>query len=133
MNQTLKHSKQRDALLTLLRSVTCHPSAEWLYNELKADFPKMSLATVYRNLGVLCECGEAIRLDVGDRTVHYDAQTSDHSHLFCTVCRRVSDLGEHELDNIDSTLEQNYGVSIQSHSFIFYGVCCECNQNYNNE
>ena len=57
MNQVLKHSKQRDALLALLRSVTSHPSAEWLWSELKKDFPQMSLATVYRNLGVLCECG----------------------------------------------------------------------------
>ena len=53
MSNEFKHSKQRDALLTLLKSVTCHPSAEWLYNELKHDFPKLSLATVYRNLSVL--------------------------------------------------------------------------------
>ena len=47
MNQTLKHSKQREALMELLGSVTYHPSAEWLYNELKKDYPKLSLATVY--------------------------------------------------------------------------------------
>ena len=98
MNQVLKHSKQRDALLALLRSVTSHPSAEWLWSELKKDFPQMSLATVYRNLGVLCECGEAIRLDIGDGTVRYDAQTRAHNHFFCTSCHRLSDIGEDETD-----------------------------------
>lgn len=127
MNQVLKHSKQRDALLALLRSVTSHPSAEWLWSELKKDFPQMSLATVYRNLGVLCECGEAIRLDIGDGTVRYDAQTRAHNHFFCTSCHRLSDIGEDETDGIDRVLEEKYGVNIASHSFVFYGKCRECN------
>lgn len=131
MTPTLKHSKQRDALLELLRSVTCHPTAEWLWAELRRDYPKMSLATVYRNLGVLCENGDAIRIDVGDGNVHYDAQTFDHNHFFCTECRRLSDIGGNELDDVDSLLERKYGVSISSHSFIFYGVCRECIQNNN--
>lgn len=128
MNQILKHSKQRDALLALLGSVTCHPSAEWLHSELKKDFPQMSLATVYRNLGVLCECGQAIRLDIGDGTVRYDAQTRDHNHFFCTSCHSLSDIGSDETDGIDRLLEEKYGVSIASHSFIFYGTCRECNK-----
>ncbi len=132
MNQTLKHSRQREALLELLRSVTCHPSAERLYAELKKDYPRMSLATVYRNLGVLCECGEAIRLDVGDGTVHYDAQTFDHNHFFCTSCHRLDDIGGDELDGVDHLLEDKYGVRIESHSFIFYGKCRECNKNNKN-
>lgn len=133
MNQPHKHSKQREALLELLQSVTCHPSAEWLYAQLKNDYPKMSLATVYRNLGVLCESGEAIRLDVGDGTVHYDAQTFDHNHFFCTSCHRLDDIGEDELDGVDRLLEDKYGVRIQSHSFIFYGECRECNQKNNSK
>lgn len=126
MNQTLKHSKQREALMELLGSVTCHPSAEWLYNELKKDYHKLSLATVYRNLGVLCECGDAIRLDVGDGTIRYDAQTADHNHFFCTCCHGLSDIGGDETDGIDRLLGEKYGVSIDSHSFIFYGRCRDC-------
>lgn len=128
MNSNLKHSKQRDAVLALLKSVTCHPSAEWLYNELKHDFPQMSLATVYRNLGVLCECGEAIKLDIGDGTIRYDAQTFDHNHFFCNRCHALSDIGKDEADGLDSLLEEKYGVKIDSHSFVFYGLCRDCNK-----
>lgn len=133
MTQELKHSKQRDALLALLKSVTCHPSAEWLYTELKRDCPKLSLATVYRNLGVLCAQGEAIRLDVGDGTVRYDAQTRDHNHFFCRVCGSLSDIGEDETDGIDPLLEEKYGVNIDSHSFVFYGTCRECIKKLNSK
>lgn len=131
MSNGFKHSKQRDALLTLLKSVTCHPSAEWLYKELKHDFPKLSLATVYRNLSVLCAQGEAIRLDVGDGTVRYDAHTKGHNHFFCKVCKSLSDIGESETGGIDAMLAERYGVSIDSHSFVFYGNCRECNKKLN--
>ena len=131
MSNEFKHSKQRDALLTLLKSVTCHPSAEWLYNELKHDFPKLSLATVYRNLSVLCAQGEAIRLDVGDGTVRYDAHTKGHNHFFCKVCKSLSDIGDSEAGGIDAMLAERYGVSIDSHSFVFYGSCRECNKKLN--
>lgn len=131
MAKELKHSKQRDALLELLRSVTCHPSAEWLYTELKREYPKLSLATVYRNLGVLCARGEAIRLDVGDGTVRYDAQTCEHDHFFCRVCNRLSDIGKDETAGIPPLLEEKYGVRIDSHSFVFYGTCRECNKKFN--
>lgn len=125
MQQELRHSRQREALQALLCGVTCHPTAEWLYTELKKTFPKISLATVYRNLGVLCESGQAMRLDVGDGTVHYDADTREHNHLFCRRCRRVSDVGC-EAGDLVATLEARYHVSIDSHSFVFYGLCRPC-------
>ena len=131
MPEKQKRSRQREAIYELLKSVTCHPSAEWLYNELKHDFPKLSLATVYRNLSVLCAQGEAIRLDVGDGTVRYDAHTKGHNHFFCKVCKSLSDIGDSEAGDIDAMLAERYGVSIDSHSFVFYGNCRECNKKLN--
>lgn len=45
-----RYSPKRDAILQCLRSTTCHPSAEWVYSQLKPRIPDLSLATVYRNL-----------------------------------------------------------------------------------
>ena len=45
-----RYSPKRDAILQCLRSTTCHPSAEWVYAQLKPRIPNLSLATVYRNL-----------------------------------------------------------------------------------
>ena len=47
---TTRYSPKRDAILQCLRSTTCHPSAEWVYSQLKPKIPDLSLATVYRNL-----------------------------------------------------------------------------------
>ena len=75
MNRLLKHSKHRDAILMLLKSVKSHPTAEWVYTELKKDNQNISVATVYRNLNQLYSVGEVIKIDVGDGVEHYDATT----------------------------------------------------------
>ena len=50
MSTVRKHSHKRDAILECLRCTTSHPTAEWVYTQLKPTIPDLSLATVYRNL-----------------------------------------------------------------------------------
>ena len=50
-----KYSKQREALFNLLCSTRTHPTAAWLYDKLRKDFPHLSQGTVYRNLNILAE------------------------------------------------------------------------------
>ena len=59
-----KHSKQRDALFNLLCSTHTHPTAAWLYDKLREDFPRLSQGTVYRNLNILADCKLASILSI---------------------------------------------------------------------
>ncbi len=129
MDTVLKHSKQRDAISQLLKSVKCHPSAEWVYNEIKRDFPKISLATVYRNLNLLCDLGEAMRIDVGDGTVRYDGYVKNHYHFLCSFCNKVIDVSEDEIGYINSEIEKNHNITVDRHSIVFYGRCDKCKNN----
>ncbi len=126
MPTQLKHSRQREALIDLLRSVYTHPTAEWLYEELKKKFPNISLATVYRNLNLLCSCGEAVRIEVGDEKNHFDANTKNHYHFLCKECHKVIDVSEGEYDNINLPVENKFGFSVDTHSLVFYGLCDNC-------
>ena len=45
-----KKSRKRDAILACVCSTDTHPTAEWVYTQLKPDIPDLSLGTVYRNL-----------------------------------------------------------------------------------
>ena len=59
---TVKHSKQREAILSELRSRKDHPTAEDLYFTLKAEMPNLSLGTVYRNLNMLASDGVILKI-----------------------------------------------------------------------
>ncbi|MBQ3053414.1 MAG: transcriptional repressor [Clostridia bacterium] len=122
----LKHSRQRDALLSLLQSVYSHPTAEWLYENLKMDFPNISLATVYRNLNLLCEQGMAMRVDVGDDKNHFDANTKNHYHFLCKGCRSVIDVSNEELSDVNLPVEEKFGFKVDTHSLVFFGLCDKC-------
>ena len=47
------YSRQREAILEVLRSTDTHPTANWIYTEVKKTIPNISLGTVYRNLKCL--------------------------------------------------------------------------------
>ncbi len=122
----MKYSKQRDALLTLLKSTRSHPSADWLYTELKKEFPNISLGTVYRNLALLADNGSILKIATSSQKEHFDGFTNPHYHFVCNACDSIYDV---ELDNtefLDKSVEQELGAEVDSHSLVFYGVCSKC-------
>ena len=122
----LKHSKQREALLRLLKSVNNHPTAEWLYRELKKEYTNISLATVYRNLNVLCQCGEIIKIEVGDGTDHYDGVVDSHCHFICGKCKSVIDINAPSAYKLNDEVSSLNDVIVTDNSLVFYGLCEKC-------
>lgn len=123
MKNVNRRSKQRDAILGLLCSTDTHPTAEWLYVELKKEFPGIGIATVYRNLKLFQMQGLIQKIDVGDGLDHYDADMSPHYHFCCTCCGRIIDLDMPKLE-INSVLP--CGLVAQRHQLTFFGVCGAC-------
>ena len=72
----IKYSRQRESIVNFLASRTDHPTAETIYQNIKKEFPNISLGTVYRNLSLLEEIGEIIKISTGVGPDHYDYNTS---------------------------------------------------------
>mgnify|MGYP002774779458 CR=1 FL=1 len=87
-----RYSKQREEIYSVLVNTKTHPTAEWIYEQVRAIDPSISLGTVYRNLGQLCEQGKAIIVETADKKTHYDGCVSEHGHYVCERCGRVFDL-----------------------------------------
>ena len=83
MEKRARYSRQREAILNYLKGTTAHPTAEQIYSDLKGDYPELSLATVYRNLGYLLNNGEIMKINIEGTTVRYDYTTNCHYHLVC--------------------------------------------------
>ena len=125
----MKYSKQREALLTLLRSTRSHPSADWLYENLRKEFPNISLGTVYRNLTFLVDNGMAMKVPCSDGSVHFDGNVNPHYHFQCVNCGKVMDLNfdSREVEkNFNEAAAKNFDGTIQGNVTFFYGECSEC-------
>lgn len=126
MERTLNHSKQRDALLNLLRGVTNHPTADWLYEELRKEFPKISLATVYRNLNLLVDNGDIMKLDCNAGAERYDGNPLKHYHFICRNCSAIIDVSIPCGNLLNELAAENNTLKIEDHAVFFYGLCDKC-------
>ncbi len=123
----LKYSRQRESIKKYLDTHRTHPTAEIVYQNVKQEFPNISLGTVYRNLNLLAERGEILRISPGNGPDHYDADLTPHYHFLCTECGQVLDIDmEHQAQLDDIAMKQFDGI-ITNHVTQFFGLCPKCN------
>lgn len=122
----MKYSRQREAIRSFLMSRRDHPTAETVYENVRLMYPRISLGTVYRNLTLLVECGEAVKLTSTDGLDHFDGNTSPHYHFICNKCHRISDMDFPRMDFINEAAGKTFTGRIDGHVTYFYGVCSEC-------
>lgn len=131
---SLKYSRQRASIKEYLMNTYEHPTADTVYLHVKEEFPHISLGTVYRNLNLLAEMGEAVKIPTpfgGDR---FDGNTNPHYHVICTSCGCVMDLtpGTDYIISINKEAEKHFDGTIESHKMLFYGTCADCCRIKNN-
>ena len=122
----MKYSRQREAVIECLRNRHDHPTADALFQTLREEDPKISLGTVYRNLGLLVELGEIRKISTGDGCERYDYLTEDHYHFICNHCGRIFDLDTKQMEGIHNSVVNENIATIDSHELTFYGICKEC-------
>lgn len=127
MERTAKHFRKRDAILTCLRQTKVHPSADWVYAQLKPEIPDLSLGTVYRNLALFKEQGLITSLGTVNGVERFDGDTHAHVHFVCTECGTVQDLeGMPDLPSLQAAAEHDLGSQVFGCQITFTGRCRNC-------
>lgn len=120
-------TRQRRVILDELRGAAHHPTADAVYEAVRKRIPRISLATVYRNLEVLCERGLAARVACGDVRRRYDGRTRPHEHARCRRCGRIVDLpGARRDARAIRRVEQKTGFRISARRVEYVGLCSRC-------
>ena len=117
---SIRCTSQRRALYEALLGTKSHPTAEELYRIVKPTTQRLSRATVYNTLEMLCEAGLARKLPSNRGCCRYDADVRDHLH----ICFREDgairdlpdDLGEklirHISKDVIAEIEGRMGIGI---------------------
>lgn len=118
---------QRKTILETLRRLKSHPTADELYAMIKPDLPRISLATVYRNLELLAAEGLIKKIFVqGSTQKRFDGNPYPHSHIQCVNCGRVEDIMiDPSLNPIDFIKERK-GFDVHGYHIEFIGLCEDC-------
>lgn len=118
---------KRSAILKVLQNTKVHPTADWVYNQLKPKYPNISLGTVYRNLKKFCETGKAISIGVIGGQEHFDGDVSAHAHMICEGCGSILDIdGTFIAEDQMRSVHHACGHRIENAQIVFRGTCKSC-------
>lgn len=132
MEQTVKHFRKRDAILSCVKCTDVHPSAEWVHAQLKSQYPDISLGTVYRNLALFKQQGLITSLGAVNGIERFDGNTDPHVHFICRRCDGVTDLPHIQVpQSLCSQAAAETGGSIDTCHLSFTGICSNCCENQN--
>lgn len=122
----VRRTRQREAILEVLRGTKSHPTADWVYQEVRKEMPHVSLGTIYRNLKTLSEHGEIQELAFGSTHSRFDANPHSHYHFVCEHCGVIKDLDMPPMLELEREAEKLGDYQISWHRLEFYGICPEC-------
>ena len=127
-NNSRRMTEQRRVILEELNKVTCHPTADELHRLVRKRLPRISIATVYRNLEILSGEGTVWKMELAGAQRRFDGTTENHYHIRCIECGRVDDVPGDPISNIEETVERSCGYRVLSHTIEFAGICPACGE-----
>ena len=125
----IKVTPQRIAIYKELASTDQHPSTETIYKKIKDYYPNISLTTVYRTLETFEKLGLISVVNVLYNAARYDANLDPHHHIVCTECKKVEDVYDESLNNLEISNKTLGDYKVEGYSLLLSGVCTSCRSN----
>ena len=122
----LRITPQRTAIYEMLISSDEHPSTNMVYEQIKKQFPNVSLDTVNRTLLTFAEIGLAEVVPTGGGAKRFDAAFKKHHHFLCVKCKKIIDFEFDGVENIKPPKEFGKGHIILRKELYLEGICQEC-------
>ena len=117
---------QREVLFRLIKEEG-HIDADELYRKAKAVYPKIGLATVYRNLKLFRDLGLIKEVKFDEPHSHYEfLKGSEHHHFVCRKCGVLIEFDASLLKSFKEKLEERYGLKVEGMDVQVKGLCNSC-------
>lgn len=121
-----RNTVQRRAVREAVRAFPGHPTAADIFARVRQNYPRLSLATVYRALHALVQQGQIGETRI-DNVSRYDASPVPHHHVVCRRCGAIGDVPAPLSAGTLRRLRQAAGgFSLDAHSIQLSGLCPGC-------
>ncbi len=120
----MKVTPQRQRIFAALHGNDRHPTADAIFDEVRADMPTISLRTVYQTLNDLAAMGEVAPIDLGTGATRFDPNLIEHHHLVCDVCGTIVDVDA--IAGIEPPGDAEPTFVVTRTDVVFRGNCGAC-------
>lgn len=122
----MRNTIQRQIVLSTVQSLKNHPTTDDIYTEIFKQHPTISRGTVYRNLNILADTGQVLKVSMPDSADRFDHTTHNHYHIKCTECECFFDVDVEYIQEINEIIAEKTGFDLQAHEIVFKGICPDC-------
>jgi len=124
---SLKHTKQREAILDVFLEIEGHITGDDLYQRVRAVHSQIGYTTVYRTMKLLCDAGLAHEHNF-DGLTRYEIAHEHHDHLVCVRCGKIIEFECEMIESAQESIAATYHFRVLRHRHELYGHCEECQE-----
>jgi len=121
-----KVTTQRLAICKFILSRNDHPTAEQIYQNLRIEYPTISLGTIYKTLHLLKELGLIQELGFNEGSTRYDPDMELHINMVCTNCGKISDYKVENVEKLWSDIISDLRITPKGQRIDIYYECNDC-------
>ena len=124
-SMNLKVTSQRLSILRALnKGPKTHVTAKDVFESVRAEYPHIGFATVYRFLKETSRFGITSELRIGHSPVRYELKTREHHHhIVCTKCGKIVEFQNEVIEKQIKKISKEHNFSMEHHIFELYGCC----------
>lgn len=132
-----RNTIQRKLVLDAVFDLHNHPTAEDIYQKIIQTHKSISRGTVYRNLNLLVDEGQILKVSIYDGADRFDHTLHRHNHVKCTICDQIfdapssSDSALEELILLNKKIAEQNQFEILGYEIVFNGICPDCQKKMN--
>ncbi len=119
-------TRQRQVVLDVVRRLDTHPTADEVYDHVRRRLPRVSLATVYRNLETLSGQGLIHKIGHCDIQMRFEADLHPHLHLRCIDCGDLRDAPINPCGELDRAVKAMGASKVFGYRLEFLYRCPAC-------
>jgi Fur family peroxide stress response transcriptional regulator len=121
-----KATPQRIAICRFALNSRAHPSAQQVYDEVRKIHPTVSLATVYKTLGVLKDLNLIQELNLPQGQARFDSYMKPHINLICLKCGSIADLEDNSAIELTRKVAAAAKFKPKEQRIDIFGICRKC-------
>ncbi|MCM8809948.1 MAG: transcriptional repressor [Candidatus Omnitrophica bacterium] len=127
-NGTLKITTPRVKILKFIKFTKEHFDADDIYNNLKENQQKISLASIYRTLALFLKNGVIRIVTHAGRKAKYEfvKDNPHHDHMICIKCGKIIEFKNDDIEYMQKKVCEKYNFILKEHNMELRGLCKNC-------